>query len=64
MDLGASGKYEMATLELREGMSVPPARVRRLSREAVALNAAPGDPAREAKAGRRGGPAHSRRRDP
>ena len=42
--LKAGGKYEMATLELREGMTVAPATVRRLTREAVALNKTLGDP--------------------
>ena len=39
----------MATLELREGMSVAPSTVRRLTREAVALNKALGDPTHAAK---------------
>jgi hypothetical protein len=43
--LKPGGKYEMATLELHENMSVDPATVRRLTREAVALNAALGNPA-------------------
>jgi hypothetical protein len=43
--LKPGGKYEMATLELREGMSITRAKVRRLTREAVALNAALGNPA-------------------
>lgn len=43
--LKPGGKYEMATLELREGMSITPATVRRLAREAVALNATLGNPA-------------------
>jgi len=42
--LKPGGKYEMATIELREGDSVAPAVVRRLAKEAVALNAALGDP--------------------
>ena len=42
--LKKGGKYEMATLELREGMTVKPATVRRLTREAVALNHTLGDP--------------------
>src|SRR5687767_16012510 len=42
--LKPGGKYEMATLELREGMTIPPATVRRLTREAVALNETLGDP--------------------
>jgi hypothetical protein len=39
-----SGKYEMATLVLREDSRVAPATVRRLVRQAVALNAELGDP--------------------
>lgn len=42
--LKPGGKYEMATLELREGATVDPALVRRLTREAVALNRDLGDP--------------------
>ena len=42
--LEPGGKYEMATVELREGMSVKPAMARRLAREAVALNRKLGDP--------------------
>jgi hypothetical protein len=47
--LKPGGKYEMATLELREGMTVDPATVRRLTREAVTLNRTLGDPAGSAK---------------
>ncbi|HZN24771.1 MAG TPA: DUF1801 domain-containing protein [Burkholderiales bacterium] len=47
--LKASGKYEMATLELREGMSATPAIVRKLTKEAIALNKALGDPRDAAK---------------
>ena len=43
------GKYEMATLELREGEVVPPAVVRRLTKEAVSLNRKLGDPTDAAK---------------
>jgi hypothetical protein len=42
--LKPGGKYEMATIELREGDSVSPAVVRRLTKEAVALNEALGNP--------------------
>lgn len=42
--LKAGGKYEMATLELRAGESIAPATVRRLAKEAVALNQKLGDP--------------------
>jgi len=47
--LKPSGKYEMATLELREGMSISAAKVRRLTKEAVAINASVGDPTKAAK---------------
>jgi hypothetical protein len=47
--LKASGKYELANLELREGMSVSPAIARRLTKEAIALNASLGDPREAAK---------------
>lgn len=47
--LKPGGKYEMATIELREGDSVSPAIVRRLTKKAVALNAALGDPTDAAK---------------
>ena len=42
--LKAGGKYEMATLELREGMGIEEKVVRRLVKEAVKLNKALGDP--------------------
>jgi hypothetical protein len=42
--LRPGGKYEMATLELREGMAVDDDIVRQLVREAVALNGSLGDP--------------------
>jgi hypothetical protein len=42
--LKPGGKYEMATLELREGTTVSPAMVRRLTRQAIALNRTLGDP--------------------
>ena len=48
--LKPGGKYEMATLELREGMSVSAATVRRLTQAAVALNVSVGDPTKDAKA--------------
>ena len=51
--LKPAGKYEMATLELREGMTVGPATVRRLTREAVALNGKHGDPRNAAKPARK-----------
>ena len=48
--LKAGGKYEMATLELRAGMSITKTAARRLVREAVALNQSLGDPTRAVKA--------------
>ncbi len=42
--LKPGGKYEMATIELRSHDTVDPATASRLTQEAVALNAALGDP--------------------
>ena len=42
--LKPGGKYEMATLELREGMTVDASTVRELARAAVELNQTIGDP--------------------
>ena len=42
--LKPGGKYEMATLQLREGETIAPATVRRLCREAFRLNRDIGDP--------------------
>ena len=42
--LRAGGKYEMATLELREGEALGAATARRLAREAMRLNGTLGDP--------------------
>ncbi len=47
--LKSGGKYEMATLELQEGMTISAAMVRRLTKEAVALNASLGNPTQIAK---------------
>jgi hypothetical protein len=47
--LKPGGKYEMATLELREGETIKPAVSTRLAREAVALNRALGDPTKIVK---------------
>jgi hypothetical protein len=47
--LKPGGKYEMATLELREGTSVKPATIRRLTRAATVLNQELGDPTLAAK---------------
>jgi hypothetical protein len=46
--LKPGGKYEMATLELREGDRIAPAVVRRLAKEAAALNLTAGDPTKAA----------------
>lgn len=42
--LKGSGKYEMATLELRKGMSITAAVARRLTQQAIKLNKTLGDP--------------------
>ncbi|BAH39253.1 hypothetical protein GAU_2211 [Gemmatimonas aurantiaca T-27] len=42
--LRPGGKFEMATLELREGMNIPAARARRLVKAALELDATLGDP--------------------
>lgn len=42
--LKPGGKYEMATLELREGDEIAPSLVRRLVKAAIALNQKLGDP--------------------
>ena len=47
--LKASGKYEMATLDLREGMTAASAIVRKLTKAAIALNKSLGDPRDAAK---------------
>jgi hypothetical protein len=47
--LEPGGKYEMATAELREGEILPPATVRRLTTDAVALNETLGDPTHAAR---------------
>jgi len=46
--LKPGGKYELATMEWREGMTPRRALVRKLVRAAVALNATLGDPTRAA----------------
>ena len=47
--LKPGGRYEMATLELVEGAAINAGTVRRLTQEAVALNAVHGDPALQAR---------------
>lgn len=47
--LRPGGKYEMASIQLREGDGIDPATVRRLVRDAIALNAQQGDPTRAAR---------------
>jgi hypothetical protein len=49
--LKPGGKYEMATLELREGMLIKPSTARRLTKAAVDLNLALGNPTQVAKRG-------------
>jgi hypothetical protein len=51
--LVAGGKYEMATIALREGMSMSSSSVRQLTRKAVALNKKLGDPRSAARPGRK-----------
>jgi hypothetical protein len=51
--LKPGGKYEMATLDIREGVTIKPAVATRLAREAVALNRTIGDPTKIVKAGRK-----------
>ena len=48
--LKPGGNYEMATVELREGMTMTPLVARRLTREAIALDQEHGDPARVVRA--------------
>jgi hypothetical protein len=47
--LRPGGKYEMATVELRDGETITPATVRRLTKAAAALNEQVGDPTRVAR---------------
>jgi hypothetical protein len=47
--LKASGKYELANLQLLEGDAIAASTVRKLAREAVALNKRLGDPRHAAK---------------
>ena len=47
--LEPGGKYEMATLTLRQGMTISPAVVRRLVKTAVMLNRTLGNPATAVK---------------
>jgi hypothetical protein len=49
--LKPGGKYEMATVALREGETVGPTVVRRLTREALRLDAKFGDPTAAARRG-------------
>ena len=46
--LKPSGKYEMATIHIREDAQISPAKVMRLIREACALNQTLGDPTADA----------------
>lgn len=47
--LRPGGKYEMATVELREGQRLEPATVRHLTAEAIRLNTELGDPTKAAR---------------
>ncbi len=47
--LKPGGKYEMATLDLRQEDRISSGKVRRLTKEVVALNTKLGDPTLEAK---------------
>lgn len=47
--LKSGGKCGMVTLQLRQGTEIDPSTVRRLAREAVALNRTPGNPTHAAK---------------
>ena len=58
--LTKAGKYEMATLDLREGMTIKTSIVRRLAREAVALNQSLGNPVDAAKPASKKGNRRSR----
>jgi hypothetical protein len=57
--LKPGGKFELANVDLREGMTIKPEIVRRLTQEAVALNEKLGDPTKTAKA-----PAKAKKRSP
>lgn len=61
--LKRGGKYEMATLELREGDVVKVTTLRRLTKDAVALNQRLGNPTAAAKPAAKS-PAKRRTRDP
>jgi hypothetical protein len=50
--LRAGGKYEMASLELHEGMTIGLTTLRRLTSRAVKLNEELGDPTRDARSQR------------
>ena len=47
--LRPGGKYEMATIELRDGDVIAPATVQRLTADAIKLNVREGDPTRVAR---------------
>lgn len=47
--LKPGGKYELATLDLREGMTIAATTVRKLTRQAVALNHSVGNPTKASK---------------
>lgn len=47
--LKPGGKYELATLDLREGMTIAAATVRKLTKQAVVLNHSVGNPTKASK---------------
>jgi hypothetical protein len=53
--LKPGGKYEMATFEIREGVTVEPTVVTRLAKAAAALNGTLGDPTKVVKVRSKGG---------
>lgn len=61
--LKAGGKYEMATLELREGMTISSAVARRLTKQAVALNKSIGNPTQITKPKKAVKARHAKRKD-
>jgi len=58
--LKPGGKYEMATFDIREGVTIKPAVVSRLVRLAIALNRKVGDPTKAAAARTKNGGARNR----
>ena len=59
--LKKGGNYEMATLEFRDGMTITPATVRRLTKAAVLLNRTLGNPTDAAKPAAKARQAHKKK---